>query len=61
MRATAVKRSGVGPIASGEHEPDDPGYLDLICTLSVDFVQMDIVVRAATRPRACFQRLRAAD
>ncbi len=31
------------PIASGEHEPDDPGYLHLIRTSSVDFVQMDIV------------------
>lgn len=31
------------PIASGEHEPDEPGYLDLIVTESVDYVQMDVV------------------
>ena len=30
------------PIASGEHEPDEPGYLDLILTESVDYVQMDL-------------------
>ncbi len=31
------------PIASGEHEPDEPRYLDLILTGAVDYVQMDIV------------------
>ena len=31
------------PIASGEHEPDEAGYLDLITSGSVDYVQMDIV------------------
>jgi L-alanine-DL-glutamate epimerase-like enolase superfamily enzyme len=31
------------PLASGEHEPDEPGYLDLIATSSVDYVQMDVV------------------
>jgi L-alanine-DL-glutamate epimerase-like enolase superfamily enzyme len=31
------------PIAGGEHEPDEPGYLDLIRTGSVDYVQMDVV------------------
>src|SRR5229473_3178667 len=38
-----LKELELVPIASGEHEPDDPGYLDLIRTSSVDFVQMDIV------------------
>jgi L-alanine-DL-glutamate epimerase-like enolase superfamily enzyme len=31
------------PIASGEHEPSDAGYLDLISTDCVDYVQMDVV------------------
>ena len=31
------------PLASGEHEPGEPSYLDLILTNSVDYVQMDIV------------------
>jgi L-alanine-DL-glutamate epimerase-like enolase superfamily enzyme len=31
------------PLASGEHEPNEPRYLDLILTNSVDYVQMDIV------------------
>ena len=31
------------PIASGEHEPNEPRYLDLILTGSVDYVQMDVV------------------
>jgi L-alanine-DL-glutamate epimerase-like enolase superfamily enzyme len=31
------------PIASGEHEPDEAHYLDLIASGSVDYVQMDIV------------------
>lgn len=31
------------PIAAGEHEPSEAGYLDLILTESVDYVQMDVV------------------
>lgn len=31
------------PVAAGVHEPDEPGYLDLILTSGVDYVQMDIV------------------
>src|ERR1051326_1669025 len=31
------------PIASGEHEPDEAHYMELITTGSVDYVQMDIV------------------
>jgi L-alanine-DL-glutamate epimerase-like enolase superfamily enzyme len=30
------------PIASGEHEPSEERYLDLILTHSVDYVQMDV-------------------
>lgn len=38
-----LKELDLVPIASGEHEPDEPGYMDLILTESVDYVQMDIV------------------
>ncbi len=31
------------PLASGEHEPSDDGFLDLIQNRCVDYVQMDIV------------------
>jgi len=31
------------PIASGEHEPDEAHYMELISTGAVDYVQMDIV------------------
>ncbi len=31
------------PLASGEHEPSELSYMDLILTNSVDYVQMDIV------------------
>jgi L-alanine-DL-glutamate epimerase-like enolase superfamily enzyme len=31
------------PLASGEHEPSELRYMDLILTSSVDYVQMDIV------------------
>jgi L-alanine-DL-glutamate epimerase-like enolase superfamily enzyme len=31
------------PIASGEHEPDEAGYLDLILTGCVDYAQMDLI------------------
>jgi L-alanine-DL-glutamate epimerase-like enolase superfamily enzyme len=30
------------PIASGEHEPDEPGFLDLIETGAADYIQMDV-------------------
>ncbi len=31
------------PIAGGEHEPNDEGFVDLIYSNAVDYVQMDIV------------------
>jgi L-alanine-DL-glutamate epimerase-like enolase superfamily enzyme len=31
------------PVASGEHEPNEAGYLELIASGAVDYVQMDIV------------------
>jgi hypothetical protein len=36
------KRGGV-KLASGEHEPDDAGFHDLISSEAVDYVQMDIL------------------
>jgi L-alanine-DL-glutamate epimerase-like enolase superfamily enzyme len=38
-----LRDAGHVPIASGEHEPNDLRYLDLILTGSVDYVQMDVV------------------
>ncbi len=37
-----LKELDLVPIASGEHEPDEPSYLDLILSRSVDYVQMDV-------------------
>ena len=38
-----LKEWDIVPIASGEHESGDEGYMDLISRQCVDFVQMDIV------------------
>jgi len=38
-----LKAMDTVPIASGEHEPSESRYLDLILTGSVDYVQMDVV------------------
>jgi len=38
-----LRRRSTVPIASGEHEPDDAGFEDLISTGAVDWVQMDLV------------------
>jgi len=40
-----LKELDLVPVAAGVHEPDEPGYLDLIFTDSVDYVQMDIVTQ----------------
>jgi len=37
-----LKSKDLVPIASGEHEPNEDRYLDLILTQSVDYVQMDL-------------------
>ncbi len=37
-----LKELDAVPIASGEHEPDEASYLDLILSGSVDYVQMDV-------------------
>ena len=38
----ALKDKDLVPLATGEHEPDESGYLDLILTEAVDYVQMDV-------------------
>jgi L-alanine-DL-glutamate epimerase-like enolase superfamily enzyme len=38
-----LKEANYVPLASGEHEPNEPRYMDLILTAAVDYVQMDIV------------------
>ena len=30
------------PLASGEHEPDEESYLDLMATAAIDYIQMDV-------------------
>ena len=37
------KALDIVPVAGGEHEPSELGYLDLIYSRAVDYVQMDIV------------------
>ena len=37
-----LKEKGYVPLASGEHEPDELHYMDLVLTRSVDYVQMDV-------------------
>ncbi|HYO82530.1 MAG TPA: mandelate racemase/muconate lactonizing enzyme family protein [Bryobacteraceae bacterium] len=38
-----LRDAALVPLASGEHEPDEDRYLDLILTGAVDYVQMDVV------------------
>jgi L-alanine-DL-glutamate epimerase-like enolase superfamily enzyme len=38
-----LKEANYVPLASGEHEPSELRYMDLILTGSVDYVQMDVV------------------
>jgi L-alanine-DL-glutamate epimerase-like enolase superfamily enzyme len=38
-----LKELDLVPLASGVHEPDEPGFLDLILTDSVDYLQFDLV------------------
>jgi len=37
-----LKEKDIVPLASGEHEPSEERYLDLIMTQAVDYVQMDV-------------------
>ncbi len=38
-----LKEKDLAPLASGEHEPSEERFLDLILTGCVDYVQMDVV------------------
>ncbi len=38
----ALKQKDLVPLASGEHEPSETRYMDLILTGAVDYVQMDV-------------------
>ena len=38
----ALKEKDLVPLASGEHEPNEERYLDLILTQAVDYIQMDV-------------------
>jgi L-alanine-DL-glutamate epimerase-like enolase superfamily enzyme len=38
-----LKEADYVPLASGEHEPDELRYMDLINTAAVDYVQMDVI------------------
>ncbi|MEO8369411.1 MAG: mandelate racemase/muconate lactonizing enzyme family protein [Candidatus Solibacter sp.] len=38
----ALKEKDLVPLASGEHEPNEDRYLDLILTQAVEYVQMDV-------------------
>jgi L-alanine-DL-glutamate epimerase-like enolase superfamily enzyme len=37
-----LKGMGILPIATGEHEQDEAGFLDLIKTRAADYIQMDV-------------------
>jgi L-alanine-DL-glutamate epimerase-like enolase superfamily enzyme len=37
-----LRQTGIVPIASGEHEPDEASFLDMIQSGAVDFAQMDV-------------------
>src|ERR1019366_1752054 len=41
----ALKEKDLTPLASGEHEPDEERFLDLILTQAVDYVQMDVCLQ----------------
>jgi L-alanine-DL-glutamate epimerase-like enolase superfamily enzyme len=38
----ALREKDLAPLASGEHEPSEERYLDLIVNRAVDYVQMDV-------------------
>ncbi len=37
-----LRQKDLVPLASGEHEPDEDGFLDLVATQAVEYVQMDV-------------------
>jgi L-alanine-DL-glutamate epimerase-like enolase superfamily enzyme len=41
-----LREAALLPLASGEHEPDEERFLDLILSGAVDYVQMDVVCQS---------------
>jgi L-alanine-DL-glutamate epimerase-like enolase superfamily enzyme len=53
-----LREEEIVPLASGEHEPDEKGFLDLILLNSVDYVQMDVVCQGGfTMARRIFHEI----
>jgi L-alanine-DL-glutamate epimerase-like enolase superfamily enzyme len=53
-----LRAEDIVPLASGEHEPDEKGFLDLILLNSVDYVQMDVVCQGGfTMARRIFHEI----
>jgi L-alanine-DL-glutamate epimerase-like enolase superfamily enzyme len=38
----ALRERDLVPLAAGEHEPDEAGFLDLIASQAADYIQMDV-------------------
>jgi L-alanine-DL-glutamate epimerase-like enolase superfamily enzyme len=47
-----LKQLDIVPLASGVHEPDEPSFLDLILTATVDYLQLDLISQGGY-PTAC--------
>ncbi len=54
----ALRAEDLVPLASGEHEPDEAGFRDLILFDAVDYVQMDVVCQGGfTMARRIFHEI----
>lgn len=55
-----LRASGLVPLATGEHEPDEAGFQDLIATGATDYVQMDVCCQGGfTMGRRIFEAVAA--
>jgi L-alanine-DL-glutamate epimerase-like enolase superfamily enzyme len=45
-----LREKDIVPLAAGVHEPDEAGYLDLILTQALDYVQMDVCGQGGYAP-----------
>ncbi len=53
-----LREEEIVPVASGEHEHDEKGFLDLILLNSVDYVQMDVICQGGfTMARRIFHEI----
>ena len=56
-----LRATGAVPVASGEHEPDEAGFTDLIGTGGADYIQMDVCCQGGfAQGRRVFEQVRAA-